>query len=219
MANVISHSRPKQQAVIVLKMRNDMIDSENPFASPLAGDRTADVAETDAEQIRRKYLSHEASIKSMGFLYLLGAVLTGLGTVAFVAFTLPALFTGQMGQMGTAELSVMFGIGLLYAVLTAVQGWVGWGLRYLNPKVRVAGILLSVIGLLGFPIGTLISAYFLYLLASKKGKYVLSDEYRAIVAETPHIKYRTSIVVWILLGLLVAVIVFAIVGVLISSVS
>jgi hypothetical protein len=31
---------------------------------------------------------------------------------------------------------------------------------------------------------------------------VFSDEYKRVIAETPHIKYRTSIVVWIFLGLL-----------------
>jgi hypothetical protein len=31
---------------------------------------------------------------------------------------------------------------------------------------------------------------------------VFSDEYQAVIRQTPHIKYRTSIVVWICFGLL-----------------
>jgi hypothetical protein len=69
---------------------------------------------------------------------------------------------------------------------------------------------LSEVGLLGFPIGTLINGYILYLLLSKKGRKVFSDEYRQIVSLTPHIKYRTSIVVCILLGLIVLMVAAAI---------
>ena len=40
---------------------------------------------------------------------------------------------------------------------------------------------------------------------------VLSTEYAAIVEVTPHVRYRTSIVVWIALGLIVLSLVAAIV--------
>jgi hypothetical protein len=32
---------------------------------------------------------------------------------------------------------------------------------------------------------------------------VFEDDYPAIVAATPHIKYRTSVVTWVVLGLLI----------------
>ena len=47
-----------------------------------------------------------------------------------------------------------------------------------------AALVLLVLGLLGFPIGTLISAYGLWLVLSAKGRVVLSPEYAAIVAAT-----------------------------------
>jgi hypothetical protein len=47
----------------------------------------------------------------------------------------------------------------------------------------------------------LINGYILYLVFSQKGKTVFSDEYQAVIQQTPHIKYRTSIIIWILLGL------------------
>lgn len=92
---------------------------------------------------------------------------------------------------------------LVLAALAALYYCIGMGLRRLDPKVRTVSMIMTGFGLLGFPIGTLISGYILYLLASEKGKEVLSVEYQGIVAATPHIKYRTSIVVWILVGLLV----------------
>ena len=56
-------------------------------------------------------------------------------------------------------------------------------------------------------IGTLINGYIIWLILSKKGRLILSPEYAAIVEATSHIKYRTSIVVWILLGLIVLLVV------------
>jgi hypothetical protein len=75
------------------------------------------------------------------------------------------------------------------------------------------------LGLIGFPIGTLISVYFLYLLLSQKGAYVFSPEYAQVIAATPHIQYKTSIVVWIFLGLLLVVIFLAIVFTVIGTIS
>jgi hypothetical protein len=48
--------------------------------------------------------------------------------------------------------------------------------------------------------------YILYLLFSKKGATVFSEEYQRVIAATPEIKYRTSIVIWILLALLLLLI-------------
>ena len=52
----------------------------------------------------------------------------------------------------------------------------------------------------------------LYLIFSKKGAMVFSDEYKEIIRQTPEMKYRTSIVVWIFLGLLVLLIVVGIIS-------
>jgi len=78
------------------------------------------------------------------------------------------------------------------------------GVRKLLPWARTTASVLAGIGLLGFPLGTLINAYILYLLLSKKGKRIFEADYKAIIDATPHVKYRTSIVVWIVLGILVA---------------
>lgn len=87
----------------------------------------------------------------------------------------------------------------------------GRGVRRLQPWARTVAIVLSCIGLLGVPLGTLIHGYFLYLLLSAKGKRIFEPDYAAIFAATPHVKYRTSIVVWILLGILLLAVAAAIV--------
>ena len=158
----------------------------------------------DVETYRRTYLNHEASVKSIGFLYLLGAIfLVPVGV--FVLIGAVGVVANAPAQ-GNAETLLVVVIGVFYLALGVFQGFVGYGLRRLQPWSRIAGSVLSAIGLIGFPIGTIISAYFLYLLVSKKGKVVFSPEYQSVIEQTPHIKYKVSIVVWILLGLLAALI-------------
>ena len=94
-------------------------------------------------------------------------------------------------------------VGVLYLVFGALFIVVGRGIRKLRPWARTTGIVLAAIGLLGFPLGTLLNGYILYLLLAKKGKRIFEDDYKDIIEATPHVKYRTSIVVWIFLGLLV----------------
>jgi hypothetical protein len=66
------------------------------------------------------------------------------------------------------------------------------------------GIIASI-GLFFFPWGTVINGYILWLLFSSKGRFVMSPEYQEVIAATPHMKHRTSIVV-ILLGILLLVV-------------
>ena len=73
-------------------------------------------------------------------------------------------------------------------------------------------IMLSAIGLISFSCGTLISACLLYLFFSHKGEMVLSDRYEEIIQGTPHIKYKTLIIVWIFLFILIGVILAAIIA-------
>lgn len=143
------------------------------------------VASQNAEQVRQEHIKHEASVRSIGILYFLGAAVVLLAGMVSLA-------GGSAGLMA----------GLFFLILGAGQIWVGVGLRKLRSWARIPTGILSGIGLLGFPLGTLINAYILYLVFSQKGKTVFSEEYQRVIEETPHIKYRTSIVVWILLGLI-----------------
>ncbi|HAV64940.1 MAG TPA: hypothetical protein DCY13_21535 [Verrucomicrobiales bacterium] len=162
------------------------------------------VAGSEAEQIRQDHINHEASVKAVGILYLIGGTFGLIGSLGLFVM-LSSTTTGD----GPAE-SVVFtgGVAAVLLVFCGVQFAAGLGLRRLRNWARIVAAILSALGLLSFPVGTLINGYILYLLLSKKGQMVFSEEYRQIIAQTPHIRYRTSTIVWIVLGILVALILF-----------
>jgi len=166
--------------------------SVNPYATPKAA-VTDDGAGSVAEAVRKEHIAHEASVKAVGLLFILGGLLTLIG--AGVGLFAPGATAGE-------DSAVLVFAGLAIGALSIAYLACGWGLRTLKPWARIPAVVLAAIGLLGFPIGTLINAYILWLLLSRKGRMVLSTDYAAIVEATPRIKYRTSVVVWIVLGLL-----------------
>jgi hypothetical protein len=199
--------------------------SENPF-EPSAGafgsireDISTDL--TQAELIRKSHLSHEANIQSFGCLYTLGGIMQLLfGAFYTVAGIVVALTGSQVLESGeefetgsplTAGL-ITVALGVFFLALGTVQLLGGRAMQTLNSKHKMLAIIISAIGLLGFPCGTILSAYLLYLLLSPKGEMVFSEGYKDIVRATPHIKYRTSIIVWILLFLLIGILAFFIIG-------
>jgi predicted nucleic acid-binding Zn ribbon protein len=169
---------------------------ENPYEPP-----KSDISDPTAEAIkmREAHIGHEASIRAFGLLFYLAGVMFGLGGI------------GQL-ILATELLELpLFAMGAGIILLGITYFWIGNGLRQLRSKVRhIAGVF-AAIGLLGFPIGTIINGYLLYLLYSKKGKMVFSEEYQEIRAATPDIKSRTSIIIWLLLILVLLMIVAAIV--------
>lgn len=156
-----------------------------------------------SEEIRKEHLKHEASIRSVGFLYLLGGVFSALGAAGMLV----ASITSRSALGGFPII-----VGIIYLGLAALLLTCGMGVRKLKPWARTGSIILSCIGLLGIPVGTLINGYILYLLLSKKGKTVFSEDYKRVIAETPHIKYKTSIIVWVFLAILLLLILVMIFG-------
>ena len=171
-------------------------EAVNPYAAPAA--RVDDFGpNAEAEAIRRAHVNHEAAIKSVGVLYYLGgavATLVGAGS----------LIGAASGAQGAAIMA------LVLLPLGAGQFFAGYGVRALRPWGRILGCVISAVGLLGFPIGTVISAYILYLFLSKKGRTIFAPGYQDVIAATPHVKYRTSIVVWIFLAVLAVLVVLAV---------
>ena len=185
--------------------------SDDPFAvnpyAPTSNVSGAPVMTDEVEAYRRRFLNHEASVKSIGTLYLLGAIfLVPLGVIMVVG----SLANNQVDGIMIVVSVFYLGIGLL-------QGFAGVGMRRLQSWARMVGVGLSIIGLIGFPIGTLISGYFLYLLLSEKGQIVFSEQYKQVIEQTPHIKYKTSIIVWIFLVILVSLIGLVVVGVVLGG--
>ncbi len=165
----------------------------NPYAAPQA-DLTQPVP-LNVEATRRHLLKHEASVRSVGILYFLGGIGLVLSGVSLFAVAAPEPLIAV----------VLFALGIL-------QLWLAVGLRKLKRVVRIPTMILAAIGLIGFPVGTIISAYILYLLGCQKGVQVFSDEYAEVIAATPHIKYRSSKLVIGLVVLLVALIVIGLIA-------
>jgi len=154
---------------------------------------TADLApRTDADVVRERFIGHEREVRSVGSLYLLGAGLIGLMGFLMLAATAVDPRVG-------AEI---FGMMLVYLAIATLNGWVGLGLRRLDPRVRGAAGLMSGFGLLFFPVGTLIHGWILYLIFCQKGTKVFSEEYREVIAATPHVRPPGTSLVAVLLGLL-----------------
>lgn len=152
----------------------------------------------DSDAVRNEHLKHEASIQSVGSLYYVGGAAVVFASIALFITALSADRNAPESGIG-----VILG-GCLLGFLGTFQLWTAHGLRRLKPSARIPATLLACLGLLGFPIGTLINGYILYLLHSKKGRTVMTAEYAQVIAQTPHVKYKTSIIVWIFLGLVVA---------------
>jgi hypothetical protein len=175
-----------------------MSSHPNPYEPPKAEVADITVVGSEAESIRREHIKHESSIRSVGALYYLGG---GLMIVSAI---------GLLAASTLEPNSIWIGISAVYVVLGVFSWTVAWHLRRLKNWARVAAIVLSCIGLLGFPLGTIINAYILYLLLSQKGRRIFQADYVEIVDATPHIRYRTSILVWIVLAILIVGIIAAV---------
>jgi hypothetical protein len=190
----------------------------------------SDVAE--AEATRRKYLSHEASVQSVGSLHYLGAI--------FAAFAVIIMIANYIGQRNVdavndsmflfiaAVYAIAFGINLAMGIgLRGLKTWARWveitlvglslayctlallGVLFFSPG-GVSGPLAPTLFVVGF--GYLILGYILYLLVSPKGSVVFAPEYKEVIARTPHVKYKTSCLVKAVLLLILIGIVMRIVA-------
>lgn len=164
----------------------------NPYQAPEILETANDLT-TDAEQIRSAHIKHEASVKSVGSLYIIGSVFI---VIACLIVFLGAFFGNTLSISEDAIFIVLLPLGISQFV-------VGLNIMKLKSWVKLPVAIFSIVGLLGFPLGTLINIYILYLFFCAKGGVVLSNDYKAVIEQTPHIKYKTSKVIWIILGLFI----------------
>ena len=154
----------------------------------------------ESPAIRRAHLNHEANIKAVGMLYYLAAA--GLLLAAVILLI----------AAGSGNTAYNVGMAIACFAFFGLYSWLVRGLRAWKSSVKIPTGILAGLGLLGFPVGTLINGYILYLLFSQKGTMVFSDEYKQIIADTPDMKYRTSIIVWIFLALIVVALAYGIIA-------
>jgi hypothetical protein len=211
-------------------------DDVNPYAAPeveIGGTPAASSAEVArAEKIRRTYLNHEASVRAIGSLNILGAIIFG---VAMVAISVAYFQNGKAAGVGASsqDMGFLIVMAIVLTVLAGLNLAVGIGLRRLQPWARWVdsamiglGLVLSIGSLLmvamvggnvGISLGQtvvqqIIPVYVFYLLLSKKGSMVFSPEYHEIIKMMPHVKYSMSCVVKGLLYVFLAFIGLAVIG-------
>ncbi|MES2594632.1 MAG: hypothetical protein V4662_04825 [Verrucomicrobiota bacterium] len=161
----------------------------NPYAPPQVAELSSGRAGmSEAEAIRRDHLQIEATIKTAGTLHYIGMVLFGgLGLVMFAE--------------GGA-------LGLAFLLVGSTMGIVGYDLRHLNAGARWPALIISSIGLLIFPVGTIINGVILANLMNAKARTVFTSDYKVIIAATPHVDHglsRLAILTLVLVGLIVIV--------------
>lgn len=198
--------------------------SMNPYAvSVTASNYSAPPSQGlsgDAVSVRNFHLAHESAIKGFGLLYAIGAgfyILFAIAASIFSVFAFVAMDKDGGVAIGVVTLiyaAVYFAVGALVALVSS-------GLYKLSDVGKIGGAIFSVLSLCGFPIGTFLGGYMLYLLFSEKGNFVFSQRYRSIVKQTPQIRCRIPVFVWIILAcsglLLVLGVLLIVVGMIGSS--
>ncbi len=175
---------------------------------------------TEAEIIRHAHLGHEASIKSIGSLYYLGAILQAFSLALWLAGGRPELVAPGVPPETAQMLWTLR--PLFRALSVVVQFGLGHGLIHLQAWARWTVLALTILGLIVVPLGALgvmmsnaliaavvlligegILGYVAYLLVSPRGGVVFSREYKVIIRKTPHVQYQTSIILKIFDALIV----------------
>jgi hypothetical protein len=174
--------------------------SDNPYEAPRAHVEDAPPVVPDAESERRAHLRRESGLRAVGLLCLL-----------FGAYFL--LMGGVMGWLNYTEAksfgNVGVGIGAVLLAMGLIALRTGWGYLRLRPWVRVpAGIVAMAALLVSALLTAPIVAYAAYLTYSARGLRVLSRDYAAVRAATPHLSAwrwpREALIVLGMLGLYVA---------------
>jgi hypothetical protein len=199
-----------------------------------------DVSEAETEDIRRAYLNHEASVKALGSLSYLGAFFFMLLVIFCFAAAGGAIdATAPVRGLPPEQMGIFFAVlGGVCLVGLLINVGVGYGLRNLQVWARWVMIVLISLSFVSLALRILLAGlispeaagratgralfpgliygYFLYLVASRKGAVVFSREYKDVIRKTPHIKYKTSIIVKVCIAVLLVVILMALAGGLMS---
>ena len=150
----------------------------NPYQPPTAIvlDQSAATAEDVA--LREAHLRHERQIRSIGSLYVCAAIM-------LVSVPIAMALLGPRSAPDGLQLRWLLPFA---APIAAALFVLGLGFRRLQPWVRIPGGLISAVGLVLFPFGTVIHAWILWLMFGPSGRVVLSPSYQAVIAATPNAK-------------------------------
>jgi len=124
----------------------------------------------------------ETHVKVLGVLNIVSGVLGLLG-----AIILMIVFGGVVGLIGAdaregADVAVPIigvtgAVVVLFMVITSLPAVIiGYGLYRIQPWSRIAGIVLSIVSLLWFPLGTALGIYGMWVLFSKEGQRLFEPQ-------------------------------------------
>jgi len=167
-----------------------MIDNVNPFQAPVADIEPVTPDETPAEAMRRRYLKHEAWVRSASLFLIAPAG-------AFAIY--PVVWFGGALAEGTLDVALFVVMTVVAWPTAAALLTLGVGLRRLWPWVPIPVAVVSAVGSLLFLPAIPICVFIVYVVYCPAGRMVFSSQHRGVIAQTPHIKYRTS---WLVLALL-----------------
>ncbi len=137
--------------------------------------------DSQAAGIRADHIGREEAIKSIGLLCFFSAFIFGVLGAGLLVSPKTASADGSLKIV--AVVYIFLAIGLIAT---------GWGLRALKPWSKFTAIFAALFSTFLFPFSAVVSVYILWLVFSKKGRYVLSSEYAAIVAAAPAVEYRQA---------------------------
>jgi uncharacterized membrane protein len=119
----------------------------------------------------------DSKINTVGILWMVLGILTILGAV-FMAVSGGAFMAGMHAPDeragGAIFASIMWIIAAFVLVIGIFEFLAGSALRKHRPWARIAIIVLSIINLFGFPIGTIVGIYSLVVLLSADAKPVFT---------------------------------------------
>jgi len=162
----------------------------NPYAPPtelivsdqlVSLDRLLEVPDVS----RSEYIVHESKIKTIGLVYLITAPLL-LSAVVIGFCTEYREFLNQ----AYTPLWGMITLISLFFIIQAYAGYSLWRLRYRGKPLATVVI---CIGMVGFPLITMLSIYCAHVLRSKMTKIIFSPEYLRVISATPRYKLKPPV--------------------------
>jgi hypothetical protein len=170
--------------------------TEDPYKTPGADHGVIDQAPHE-EVVRRDHLNTETTVKAIGSVCIVTGLLCLIGIFMAHRIQLPIDFLVETSAGESSLTPFPFIFSATFLLL-------GYGLEKLSQAAAILAGAFAFLALWIFPVGTIIGLAILCQLLSRKGRFVLTPYYHEIIKATPHIRYRTSILGWIALFLLPA---------------
>jgi hypothetical protein len=117
----------------------------------------------------------ESHIKILGWLYIVLGILGLLSTLCLGIIIVGTGFVSQDDTAMRTMIIVAIVIGIFMLLVSAPGIIAGWGLLQYRPWARIFTIVLGILNLPGFPVGTVLGVYTLIILLDDQSSELFSD--------------------------------------------